>query len=237
MTEFSHFRAASEPTRWTGRSESAPAPPQAPVVAAAAPRLSVATSRRKRAFDVLGAAMVLLIFLPLLLTIALAVRVESPGPALFRQRRTGLDGVIFTVFKFRTMTVAEDGETVRQATQNDTRVTALGAILRKLSLDELPQLLNVLRGEMSLIGPRPHAVAHDEAWGEQVPNYARRFRARPGLTGYAAICGHRGEVRDIEAIMARIEADNAYIDDWSFWLDIKIALKTVPLIFTDTNAY
>jgi putative colanic acid biosynthesis UDP-glucose lipid carrier transferase len=90
---------------------------------------------------------------------------------------------------------------------------------------------------MSLIGPRPHAVAHDEAWGEQVPNYARRFRARPGLTGYAAICGHRGEVKDIEAIVARIEADNAYIDDWSFWLDIKIALKTVPLVFTDSNAY
>ena len=115
--------------------------------------------------------------------IALLVRLESRGPALFRQRRTGLGGQIFTVFKFRTMTVVEDGETIRQATRGDARVTPLGAVLRKLSLDELPQLLNVLRGDMSLIGPRPHAVAHDEMWGKLVPGYDRRFRARPGLTG------------------------------------------------------
>jgi putative colanic acid biosynthesis UDP-glucose lipid carrier transferase len=235
MTELTQFRAVAEPPRWAAACDASASAPVSPPIPLA--RLAVATSRRKRCFDILGALLALLVFLPLLLTIAILVRLESPGPALFRQRRTGLNGVIFTVFKFRTMTVTEDGRTVRQATQNDTRITVLGGVLRKLSLDELPQLLNVLRGEMSLIGPRPHAVAHDEAWGEQVPNYARRFRARPGLTGYAAICGHRGEVKDIEAIVARIEADNAYIDDWSFWLDIKIALKTVPLVFTDSNAY
>jgi len=156
---------------------------------------------------------------------------------IFRQRRTGLNGVIFTVFKFRTMRVEEDGAVVRQATQNDSRVTALGAILRKYSIDELPQLLNVLRGEMSLIGPRPHAVAHDELWTEQVPGYARRFRARPGLTGYAAICGFRGEVKEFQAILDRVESDNEYIDTWSFGLDVKIVWRTIPLIFGDANAY
>ncbi|HET6972354.1 MAG TPA: sugar transferase [Phenylobacterium sp.] len=198
---------------------------------------AVATSRRKRAFDIVMALGALLVFLPLLLTIAALVRLESPGPALFRQRRTGLGGKIFTVFKFRTMTVAEDGPTVRQATRGDARVTALGAVLRKLSLDELPQLLNVLRGEMSLIGPRPHAVAHDEQWSELAPGYDRRFRARPGLTGYAAVCGFRGEVRELRAIVDRVEADNEYIDTWSFGLDMKIVWRTLPLIFTDTRAY
>ena len=179
----------------------------------------------------------LLFLLPLLLTIAMLVKLESRGPALFRQRRTGLNGANFTVFKFRTMTVAEDGDVVRQATRDDTRITALGAILRKFSLDELPQLLNVLRGEMSLIGPRPHAVAHDETWGKLAPGYDRRFRARPGLTGYAAVCGFRGEVKELQAIIDRVEADNEYIDTWSFALDIKIILRTLPLIFSDTRAY
>ena len=199
--------------------------------------MAVAVSRRKRAFDILMSFGALLVFLPLLLTIAMLVRLESPGPALFRQRRTGLNGIIFTVFKFRTMTVAEDGDAVRQATQNDARVTALGAVLRKFSLDELPQLLNVLRGEMSLIGPRPHAVAHDEAWAKQVPGYACRFRARPGLTGYAAVCGFRGEVKELQAIVDRIESDNEYIDTWSFGLDMRIVWRTLPLIFGDERAY
>lgn len=197
----------------------------------------VATSRLKRAFDFVMSFGALLVFLPLLLTIAMLVRLESRGPALFRQKRTGLHGEIFTVFKFRTMTVAEDGETVRQATRDDARVTALGAILRKFSLDELPQLLNVLRGEMSLIGPRPHAVAHDHTWGKLAPDYDRRFRARPGLTGYAAICGFRGEVRELQAIIDRVDADNEYIDTWSFALDLRIVWRTLPLIFCDSRAY
>ena len=199
--------------------------------------LKVATSRRKRAFDAIMSFGALLFFLPLLLTIAVLVKLESRGPALFRQRRTGLGGEIFTVFKFRTMTVAEDGAVVRQATRDDARITPFGAILRKFSLDELPQLLNVVRGEMSLIGPRPHAVAHDETWSKLAPGYDRRFRARPGLTGYAAVCGFRGEVKELQAIIDRVEADNEYIDTWSFALDMKIVLRTLPLIFSDARAY
>lgn len=205
---------------------------------AAAPAYAdVACSRRKRAFDVTVALLALWVFLPLLLTIALLVRLETPGPALFRQRRTGLNGRVFTVFKFRTMTVTEDGATIRQATLGDARVTSLGGLLRRFSLDELPQLLNVLRGEMSLIGPRPHALAHDEAWGRQVPGYERRFRARPGLTGYAAVCGLRGEIKELQAIVDRVESDNEYIDTWSFGLDMKIVWRTLPLIFSDARAY
>ncbi len=231
MNRPAEFRSHVEASNWAPGN--APATPVAstPVVS------TVATSRRKRAFDVMGSLAALLLFLPLLLTIALLVRLESSGPALFRQRRTGLNGQIFTVFKFRTMTVAEDGDTVRQATRGDARITRLGAILRKLSLDELPQLLNVLRGEMSLIGPRPHAVAHDETWGKLAPGYDRRFRARPGLTGYAAVCGFRGEVRELQAIIDRVDADNEYIDTWSFGLDMKIVWRTIPLIFSDTRAY
>lgn len=231
MNKLAEFRTHAEASNWTPPTSPRPQP-----VVAAAP-MPVATSPRKRAFDILMSAGALLFFLPLLLTVALLIRLESPGQALFRQRRTGLNGVIFTVFKFRTMTVAEDGDTVRQATQGDSRITALGAVLRKFSIDELPQLLNVLRGEMSLIGPRPHAVAHDELWGEQAPGYNRRFRAKPGLTGYAAICGFRGEVKELQAIVDRVEADNEYIDTWTFGLDMKIVWRTIPLIFSDTNAY
>lgn len=232
-----HAHAHAEASGWPPASSAKPvvalpAPPPSPSRDAAC-----ANSRRKRAFDVALALGALLVFLPLLLVIALLVRLESRGPALFRQRRTGLGGQIFTVFKFRTMTVVEDGETIRQATRGDARVTPLGAVLRKLSLDELPQLLNVLRGDMSLIGPRPHAVAHDEMWGKLVPGYDRRFRARPGLTGYAAVCGLRGEVKDLQAIVDRVEADNEYIDTWSFGLDMKIVWRTLPLIFGDSRAY
>jgi putative colanic acid biosysnthesis UDP-glucose lipid carrier transferase len=225
------YRAHAEVTSWkpiTGAPH-----PKAP----AQTEMQVATCRWKRAFDIVMSFGALLFFLPLLLTIAMMVKLESAGPALFRQRRTGLNGKIFTVFKFRTMTVTEDGDTVQQATRDDARVTALGAILRKFSLDELPQLLNVLRGEMSLIGPRPHAVAHDETWASLAPGYDLRFRARPGLTGYAAVCGFRGEVRELQAIVDRVEADNEYIETWTFALDMKIIWRTLPLIFSDSRAY
>jgi putative colanic acid biosynthesis UDP-glucose lipid carrier transferase len=232
MNSVAKFHPHAEAASWSQPDTArAPLRPEMPALEA------VAASRRKRAFDIVMALGALLVFLPLLLTIAVLVRLESPGPALFRQRRTGLSGKIFTVFKFRTMTVAEDGAAVRQATRGDARVTGLGAVLRKLSLDELPQLLNVLRGEMSLIGPRPHAVAHDELWGAQVPGYDRRFRARPGLTGFAAVSGFRGEVRELQAIVDRVQSDNEYIDTWTFALDMKIVLRTLPLIFTDTRAY
>ena len=231
MNRHVEFRAHAEASNWTPAGAS-PTPP-----ASASAVNAVATSRRKRAFDIVMSFGALLFFLPLLLTIACLVRLESSGPALFRQRRTGLNGQIFTVFKFRTMTVAEDGDTVRQATRGDSRITPLGAVLRKFSLDELPQLLNVLRGDMSLIGPRPHAVAHDETWGKLAPAYDRRFRARPGLTGYAAVCGFRGEVKELQAIIDRVDADNEYIDTWSFGLDMKIIWRTLPLIFSDSRAY
>ncbi|HET6972353.1 MAG TPA: exopolysaccharide biosynthesis polyprenyl glycosylphosphotransferase [Phenylobacterium sp.] len=197
----------------------------------------VATSGGKRALDIFGALVALLIFLPLLLCIALIVRLESPGPVIFRQRRTGHGGRVFTIYKFRTMTVTEDSANVRQATRNDARVTAVGALLRKLSLDELPQFLNVLAGDMSLVGPRPHALAHDSQYGAVIPAYVDRFRAKPGLTGLAQVNGLRGEIRDLRCMRDRVAADNLYIDSWSFGLDVAILAKTALIIFRDPQAY
>jgi len=197
----------------------------------------VARSAAKRALDVVGALVALLLFLPLMLAIAVAVRVETGGPVIFRQRRTGHRGQVFTIFKFRTMTVAEDSHGVRQATRNDARVTAVGGLLRKLSLDELPQILNVLRGDMSLVGPRPHALAHDEAFGAVIEDYDGRFRTRPGLTGLAQVNGLRGEIHGLQDMAARVAADNSYIDQWSLALDLAILARTAAVIFRDPQAY
>lgn len=197
----------------------------------------VAESWSKRAVDVLGAALALLVFLPLLCTIALAVRLESPGPVIFRQRRTGHQGRIFTIYKFRTMTVTEDSETVRHATRNDARVTAIGGLLRRLSLDELPQFLNILKGDMSIVGPRPHALAHDDYYAELIPTYGDRFRTRPGLTGLAQVNGLRGEIQDLRCMRDRVAADNLYIESWSPGLDMAILAKTALIIFRDPQAY
>lgn len=218
---------AAAPQVWADRSE-----------AAGGPELHhPASSASKRILDVVTAGLAILLFLPLLCVLALAIRIESNGPAIFRQRRTGLNGQVFTIYKLRTMRVSEDGGLVRQATQGDARVTAIGAILRKLSLDELPQLFNVLKGDMSIVGPRPHAIAHDDYFAARVPGYARRFRARPGLTGYAQVNGFRGEVRDLQCMADRIAADTAYIQEWSFALDVLIVLKTIPLLLRDPRAY
>lgn len=208
-----------------------------PVVVAADQRARVAFSVRKRAFDIVAACLALLVFLPLLLLIGMAIWMESEGPVLFRQQRTGLHGRPFRIYKFRTMRVTEDGAEIRQAVRGDTRVTPLGALLRKLSLDELPQLLNVLKGEMSIVGPRPHAIAHDLVWGDRVPGYAGRFRTRPGLTGAAQVNGYRGEVANDDGLFARIDADNAYIDDWSFSGDLRLVFRTLPLLFGDARAF
>lgn len=197
----------------------------------------VTESWSKRSVDVLGAVLALLVFLPLLITIAIVVRLETPGPAIFRQRRTGHRGRTFTIYKFRTMTVTEDNAEVRQATRNDRRVTAVGAVLRKLSLDELPQVLNVLKGDMSLVGPRPHALAHDDYYGGLIPTYADRFRARPGLTGLAQVNGLRGEIQDVRAMRDRVSADNLYIESWSMGLDLAILARTAVIIFRDPQAY
>jgi len=197
----------------------------------------VATHPFKRLLDVSIAGFALLLFLPLLLMVMAVIRLESPGQAIFRQRRTGYRGKVFTIYKFRTMTVTEDSGTVRQATKNDARVTAVGALLRKLSIDELPQLWNVLKGDMSIVGPRPHALAHDEYYGALIPSYAARFRAKPGLTGYAQVNGFRGEIRDTRYMSDRVAADNSYIEEWSPALDLAILVRTVPLIFSDPRAY
>jgi putative colanic acid biosynthesis UDP-glucose lipid carrier transferase len=197
----------------------------------------VATHPVKRLFDILASGLGLLLFLPLLVLVMVAIRLESPGPAIFRQRRTGYRGRVFTIYKFRTMAVSEDSGAVRQATRNDARVTATGALLRKLSIDELPQLWNVLKGDMSIVGPRPHALAHDEYYGALIPSYAARFRARPGLTGYAQVNGFRGEICDIRGMRDRVAADNSYIDAWSPGLDLAIIARTVPLMFHDPRAY
>jgi len=207
------------------------------VTRATRPAASPVSSRRKRAFDIVVAGLVLLVFLPLLLVIGTAIWMESEGPVLFRQQRTGLNGRPFRIYKFRTMCVTEDGQGVRQAVRGDARVTPLGGLLRRLSLDELPQLLNVLKGEMSVVGPRPHALVHDVAWAGRVAGYAGRFRARPGLTGEAQVLGYRGEVTSDAGLLARIEADNAYIDGWSFAKDLRLVARTVPLLLGDTRAF
>jgi len=196
-----------------------------------------ADSRLKRAFDTALAMVVLIFVLPLLVFVAIAIALESRGPILFVQRRTGLHGAPIKVIKFRSMIVTEDGDTVLPASRGDPRVTRIGAFLRRSSIDELPQLLNVLRGEMSLVGPRPHALAHDQYYGALVPTYVHRFRARPGITGLAQITGYRGEIRSIENMAGRVLADNDYIDRWSMWLDCKILLRTLIVAPFQDSAY
>ena len=201
-------------------------------------RLSAAgESRAKRVFDVLVAVLLLLLFLPLLLVTAAALKLETPGPVLFRQARTGLGGRPFQILKLRSMHAAVTAGAVKQTERGDPRVTRVGRVIRALSIDELPQLLNVVRGEMSLVGPRPHAISHDQAWAKMVPGYARRFSARPGLTGLAQVQGHRGEISDPEALRRRIEADLRYIDHWSFGGDIVLMLRTAPCLLHDPAAY
>ena len=183
-----------------------------------------------------GAALVLLA--PLLALVALLVRMDSPGPALFRQTRTGLNGRTFLIYKFRTMHVQEDGAVVRQARRGDARMTRLGAILRKTSLDELPQLLNVLLGDMSLVGPRPHALAHDRHYGAQISAYQHRFAVRPGITGWAQINGSRGPTPELADMQHRIELDLWYVQNRSFAMDLKILIKTaLHILPSRSNAY
>lgn len=207
----------------------------------AAPRIGLDrrphSARLKRGLDLIAALLALVLLAPLLFTIAVLITLNSPGPILFRQRRTGLNGKVFTIFKFRTMTVMEDGDCVPHACRNDERITSLGALLRQTSLDELPQLINVVRGEMSIVGPRPHALAHDRHYSALLPGYSERFRVRPGLTGYAQIKGLRGEIRQLDCMARRIEADAAYARNWSLLGDLGILLNTVPVLLSRENAY
>ena len=183
----------------------------------------------KRFFDLIGATAVLFLLSPLMLITALLVKLDSPGPALFFQTRNGFNGRKFRIVKFRTMYVLEDGDHIRQATRADPRVTPLGRWLRRANIDELPQLLNVLKGDMSLVGPRPHAVAHNSEFEKIVANYAFRQHVKPGITGWAQVNGYRGETPTPELMAKRVEFDLWYIKSWSIWLDIRILFRTLLL--------
>ena len=185
---------------------------------------------------VLG-GLLFLVSLPLMALIALAIRIETGGPVLFRQRRRGLNQQVIEVLKFRSMTVVEDGTEVRQATPGDPRITRVGRVLRRFSLDELPQLANVMKGEMSLVGPRPHALVHDEQWSEMLERYANRHQVKPGLTGLAQVRGLRGPTSTDDKVRSRMEHDLAYIQDWSLWLDVKIVVRTIWVVLWGRNAH
>jgi Undecaprenyl-phosphate glucose phosphotransferase len=181
----------------------------------------------KRIFDVIVAAAALIVLAPALAAIALLIRLDSQGPVFFRQRRYGFNQQMFRIFKFRTMTTLDDGDVIRQACRNDRRITRMGRWLRQWNFDELPQLINVVRGEMSLVGPRPHALSHDRAFEQRVALYARRHNVKPGITGWAQVNGLRGEVDTDDKIRRRVEYDLYYIDNWSLLFDLKILFCTV----------
>jgi putative colanic acid biosynthesis UDP-glucose lipid carrier transferase len=197
----------------------------------------VVTSKAKRALDIVVSATALVMVAPILVAIAFAIWAETGGPIFFRQHRTGYRGQVFSILKFRSMTVQEDGGSVAQARHGDRRITKIGRVLRKLSLDELPQLINVLKGDMSLVGPRPHAVSHDQQFMRLVPNYPRRFEARPGITGLAQVSGLRGEIVRESGIILRTAADVRYIDTWSFRADIRILVRTALVVLRDPFAF
>ncbi len=191
----------------------------------------------KRVSDIVLGALILILIAPILAVIAVAVKLTSPGPVLFRQRRNGLDGEEIIVYKFRSMRTQDNGAVVAQATKADPRITPLGAFLRRTSLDELPQFVNVLQGRMSIVGPRPHAVAHNELYRQLIKAYMVRHKVKPGITGWAQIHGHRGETDTIEKMQARVEYDLEYLRNWTLGLDLQIIARTVKLVFFDSNAY
>jgi Undecaprenyl-phosphate glucose phosphotransferase len=187
--------------------------------------------------DKVIASALLLFTLPLMVACAIAVRLDSKGPIFFVQHRQGFAGEIFPILKFRTMTCMEDGDVVVQACKGDQRVTRVGAFLRHWSLDELPQLWNVLRGDMSIVGPRPHALAHDRYYVDVISDYAARHKVKPGITGWAQVNGFRGETRDDATMAARVRYDLAYIENWSLWFDLRIILMTIVAVILPKNAY
>jgi len=198
-----------------------------PVVAACETPFYGISGLIKRATDIILALVILALILPLMLVIAIGVKMSSPGPVLFKQRRYGLDGKEIIVYKFRTMNVLEDGNVIKQATRNDGRVTQFGALLRQTSLDELPQFFNVLQGRMSVVGPRPHAVAHNEMYRRLIKGYMIRHKVRPGITGLAQVNGLRGETDTLDKMQLRIEHDLDYLRNWSLQLDLQIVVKTI----------
>jgi len=191
----------------------------------------------KRSSDIILSLLILALISPLLLCIALAVKLTSPGPVIFKQRRYGLDGKEIQVYKFRSMTVCEDGGSIQQAQKNDSRFTPLRRFLRKTSMDELPQFVNVLQGDMSIVGPRPHAIAHNELYRKLIKGYMIRHKVKPGITGWAQVNGFRGETETLDKMQGRIDYDLDYLRNWSLSLDLQIILKTILVVFKDQSAY
>lgn len=187
--------------------------------------------------DMILSVLILTLISPILLIIAAAVKFGSPGPIIFKQRRYGLDGEEILVYKFRSMTVCEDGGSIQQAQKNDSRLTRLGAFLRKTSLDELPQFVNVLQGRMSIVGPRPHAVAHNELYRSLIKGYMVRHKVKPGITGWAQVNGFRGETDTLDKMQSRIDFDLDYLRHWTLKLDLQIILKTLLVVFKREAAY
>jgi putative colanic acid biosynthesis UDP-glucose lipid carrier transferase len=208
-----------------------------PVIAICETPFMGLNSTIKRTSDIVLSSLILLLLAPLMLVTAIAVKVSSPGPVIFRQRRYGLFGEEIIVYKFRSMTVMENGNTVTQAQRNDGRVTKIGGFLRRTSLDELPQFVNVLQGRMSIVGPRPHAVAHNEQYRKVIKGYMLRHKVKPGITGWAQVNGLRGETATIDKMEARVQYDLDYLRNWSLWLDLWIVLRTVKVVLTRENAF
>ena len=191
----------------------------------------------KRLSDLVIAAIIVVLISPVLLAIAIGIKLSSRGPVIFKQRRNGLDGEEIVVYKFRSMTTQDDGDVVVQATRNDPRITRFGAFLRSTSLDELPQFFNVLQGTMSVVGPRPHAVTHNDAYRQIIKAYMVRHKVKPGITGWAQINGQRGETDTIDKMRTRVEYDLEYLRNWSLGLDLRIIAGTVRVLFFDRHAY
>jgi putative colanic acid biosynthesis UDP-glucose lipid carrier transferase len=186
--------------------------------------------RSKRCFDVVLGSLILVAVLPIILFFAIAIIVSMRCWPIFAQRRTGLNGEVFTIYKLRSLCVAEDGDAVAAVGARDPRITGLGKLLRKLWIDELPQLWNVIRGDMSLIGPRPHAIAHDRYYGALIPTYSKRFRLPPGMTGLAQVRGYQGMIHSLRDMEARIDSDNDFADHWSLKQDVAFLLRTVVMM-------
>jgi exopolysaccharide biosynthesis polyprenyl glycosylphosphotransferase len=191
----------------------------------------------KRVCDVLIAGATILFLSPMMIFVGAMIALDSKGPIIFRQNRNGFNGKQFVIYKFRTLSVLENGEVVNQVKRDDDRVTRIGRVLRATSIDELPQLFNVLKGDMSLVGPRPHAIAHDNQYTNLVADYALRHHVKPGMTGWAQVNGFRGETAQVEQMRKRVAFDLWYIDNWSFWFDLKILLFTCVEITRRRNAF
>ena len=222
VAHLQRYRFVSAGVGWTAELKRAP--------------LSATERVFKRTLDLILASLAIVALAPLLALVAALIKLGSRGPVLFMQTRNGFNGRPFRMCKFRTMFVLEDGPIIQQATKNDPRVTRLGRLLRRTNLDELPQLFNVIAGQMSLVGPRPHAAAHNSEYEKLIANYAYRYHVKPGITGWAQINGFRGETRTLDLMEKRIELDRWYIENWSYWLDLKIILRTLVLGL-QPNAY